>query len=200
MNFEYEILLVVNNSRDASFDACKTITHQFSEVRALNLEVGGWGLAVKTGLRAARGDLLCYTNSARTSAQDLALLLLYGNNNPDKVIKAHRKIRESAFRRMGSLFYNLECRALFDLPYRDINGTPKVFPRRFKHLSALTQDGDLIDLEFNVICRQYQYPMLEVPIYSAYRHGGKSTTNMKSGLNMCFGAYRMWVQSRKGKK
>ena len=92
--------------------------------------------------------MLCYTNSARTAPQDLALLLLYANINVDKVIKANRKIRESTFRRMGSLFYNLECRALFDLPYWDINGTPKVFPRKYSRLLELTRDDDMIDLEF----------------------------------------------------
>ena len=48
-----------------------------------------------------------------------------------RVIKASRKIRENWKRRLGSLLYNLECRALFDLPYWDINGTPKVFGRHF---------------------------------------------------------------------
>ena len=60
--------------------------------------------------------------------------------------------------------------------------------------NAIQNDGDLIDLEFNVYCRQENYPMLEVPIFSSHRHGGKSTTRMRSALRMYHGAYRLWRQ------
>lgn len=194
----FEMLLIVNNSRDKSMAVCRALEEQYSSVRALESEKGGWGLAVKLGLAAAAGDLLCYTNSARTSPQDLLLLVVYGIANPNVIIKANRKVRENWQRRLGSLLYNLECRALFDLAYWDINGTPKVFPRQFDRLMKLTRDDDLIDLEFNVICRQCDYPMLEVPIFSMRRHGGISTTNYRSAVKLYWGAYRFW-RSRRGK-
>ena len=53
-------------------------------VRVVESERGGWGRAVRLGLAAARGDLLCYTNSARTAPQDLALLLLYATAYPGR--------------------------------------------------------------------------------------------------------------------
>ncbi|MFP4324338.1 MAG: glycosyltransferase family 2 protein [Anaerolineales bacterium] len=192
-----EYVLVVNNSKDNSLAVCQALAQEYENIRVLNSEKGGWGLAVKAGIQAARGDLLCYTNSARTSAQDLQLLVLYAIANPQAVIKANRRIRESWQRRLGSLLYNLECRALFDLAYWDINGTPKVFPRQFEHLRALAREDDLIDLEFNVVCRRQNYPVLEVPIFSSRRHGGTSTTNYRSALKMYLGAYRMWQDDRR---
>jgi hypothetical protein len=118
-------------------------------------------------------------------------MLLYAVAHPDVVIKANRKIRENWKRRLGSLLYNLECRVLFDLACWDINGTPKVFPRVFDKLLALSRDDDLIDAEFNAICRRENYRMLEVPIFSHRRHGGTSTTNYRSALRMYRGAYQM---------
>ena len=158
---------------------------------------GGGGLAVKLGIEQAKGELLCYTNSARTSPQDLVLCLLYAIVYPQVVIKANRKIRDSWRRRLGSLLYNLECRTFFDLPTWDINGTPKVFPRKMVKLMSLTRDDDLIDAEFNAICRYARYPVLEVPILSTRRHGGKSTTNYLSALRMYWGAYQLWRNLRK---
>ena len=161
-------------------------------MRVVQSARGSWGLAVKTGLREASGDILCYTNSARTSSQGLILLLLYAVANPDTVIKANRKIRENWQRRLGSLLYNLECRMLFDLSYWDINGTPKVFSRSFDKLLNLNQEDDLIDAEFNIVCRRENYPTLEVPIFSVRRHGGNSTTSYQSALRMYLGAYSLW--------
>ncbi|HSQ00305.1 MAG TPA: glycosyltransferase [Candidatus Dormibacteraeota bacterium] len=196
MPVAHEMLLVANGCRDDSLAVCHELADRYTSVRALECESAGWGRAVTAGLAAARGDLLCYTNSARTSAQDLLLVLLYAVAFPDAVIKANRKIRESWRRRAGSLLYNLECRALFDLSYWDINGTPKVFPRRFDKLMALSEPGDLIDAEFSAVCRREDYPMLEVPIFSSRRHGGRSTTGYRSALRMYWGVYRLWRSGR----
>jgi glycosyltransferase involved in cell wall biosynthesis len=193
MPYSHESILVVNGyHHDNSLDVCNRLAEKLKSARVVHSDMGGWGLAIKLGLREARGDILCYTNSARTSSQDLLLLLLYAVANPNTVIKANRKIRDNWRRRLGSLLYNLECRMLFDLSYWDINGTPKVFPRSFDKLLNLTQEDDLIDTEFNIICRRENYPTLEVPIFSVRRHGGKSTTNYKSALRMYFGAYSLW--------
>jgi glycosyltransferase involved in cell wall biosynthesis len=196
LGFAHELLLVVNNCRDTSLEVCQQLAATYAPVRVLASERGGWGRAVKLGLREARGDLLCYTNSARTSPQDLTLLVLYAAANPLTVVKANRKVRENWRRRLGSLLYNLECRALFDLSYWDINGTPKVFPRAYERLLRLVEDGDLIDVEFNIICRREGYPMLEVPIFSTRRYGGTSTTNYMSALRLYLGAYRIWQALR----
>ena len=187
---------MVNGCRDNSLAVCNALAARRAGVRVLECEQSGWGRAVTAGLAAAEGGLLCYTNSARTAPQDLVLLLLYALAYPGVIVKANRKIRDSWWRRAGSLLYNVECRALFDLSYWDINGTPKVFPRTFHRLLALTEPGDLIDAEFSVICRREEYPVVEVPIFSSRRHGGYSTTGYRSALRMYWGAYRFWRSGR----
>ncbi len=195
----YELILVANACRDNTFEICTELSKTNSAVRALNTDKGGWGLAVKLGLKEAKGDLICYTNSARTSPEILSLMLLYAVVYPNVVIKANRKVRDNWRRRLGSLLYNLECRALFDLSVWDINGTPKVFPRSFSKLLELSKEDDLIDAEFNLICRRENYPVIEVPVFSTRRHSGKSTTNYGSALKMYSGAYQLWRQTQRAK-
>jgi glycosyltransferase involved in cell wall biosynthesis len=187
----FEILLVTNGCTDDSVAVCGTLEQRHTQVRVTNLERGGWGRAVRHGLSVATGDHLCYTNSARTSAEILSLMLVYSTVYPHVVVKANRRIRETFQRRLGSLLYNLECRSLFDLPIWDINGTPKVFPRGFDKLLELTRNDDLIDAEFNAVCVREGYPIVEVPILATTRHGGRSTTNYGSALRMYAGAYRL---------
>jgi glycosyltransferase involved in cell wall biosynthesis len=188
----YELVVVVNGSRDQSFEVCQSLAKQNPSIRVLHSPQRGWGLAVRLGLKESRGEIICYTNSARTSPQDLILIVVYALAYPNVVIKANRKTREHWRRGLGSLLYNLECRALFDLTCWDINGTPKVFPRQFEKLLMLQRDDDLLDVEFGLTCRREGYPILEVPIFSDRRHGGKSTTNYHSALNMYWGAYQLW--------
>src|SRR5215207_9311442 len=142
VNVEHEILLIVNGSRDGSLEVSKELATKTPSVRVLATELPGWGRAVRLGLQASQGDLLCYTNSARTSPEHLVLLLLYALAFPGVVVKANRKIRDNWRRRLGSLVYNLECRALLDLSQWDINGTPKVFPRTCTKLLDLSRNDD----------------------------------------------------------
>jgi glycosyltransferase involved in cell wall biosynthesis len=192
LDFPYELLPVVNGPRrDRSLEICSEAAARHAVIRPLAIDEGGWGRAVRAGLREARGDLLCYSNSARTTGKDLLLVLLYASIHTDSVVKASRRIRESWRRRLGSLIYNLECRALFDLPYWDVNGTPKAFHRSLSRLLDLTRDDDLIDLEFAVICRREGYPMIETPIFSTTRRSGGSTTNLRSAVRLYAGAMEM---------
>jgi glycosyltransferase involved in cell wall biosynthesis len=187
----YEVLLVTNGCTDASVEVSTELAGEVPAVETFDLERGGWGRAVKAGLAAARGDFLCYTNCARTTPEMLTLLMVYSQAYQQVVLKANRRIRDNWRRRLGSLVYNLECRALFDLPVWDINGTPKLFPRSFQKLLALQRDDDLIDLEFVATCAREGYPVLEVPLLATQRHGGRSTTNYRSAARMYWGAYRM---------
>jgi len=197
LRLPYELLPVINGPRrDRSLEISREYSARFPAIRTLCIEAGGWGRAVRHGLANARGDLLCYTNSARTTAKDLLLIVSYAVAYSGTVIKANRKIRESWRRRFGSLLYNLECRSLYDLACWDINGTPKVFPRSMTALLNLTRDDDLIDLEFNLVCKREGYPVLEVPILSASRSSGKSTTGYRSALGMYWGALELRKQFR----
>jgi len=187
----HEIVLVPNGSRDATESVSAELARSLPDVRTEPLARGGWGRAVKHGIAAARGDLVCYTNSARTAPGDLTLAILYAAVHPGTVVKANRRIREHWSRRLGSLLYNLECRALFDLSCWDVNGTPKVFPRSCERLFRLQRDDDLIDAEFVWTCREAGYPMIEIPVFSFRRYGGKSTTNVGSALRMYWGAWAL---------
>ena len=193
-----ELILVVNGSTDRSLEVCRGLEERLDPVRVVTSEPRGWGRAVQRGLEVAQGDILCYTNLARTTPEDLTLLLGYAMLHSDVVIKANRKIRDSPLRRIGSLLYNLECRTLFDLPYWDVNGTPKVFPRTLHRLLHLDRDDDLIDLEFGVVCRREGYRILEVPIFSTRRHSGRSTTGYRSAAKLYWGAIGLWRHLRDG--
>jgi dolichol-phosphate mannosyltransferase len=192
----YEIVLVLNGCRDDSLAVCEGLARSFPEIRVIANRRAGWGRAVKAGLRAARGDLLCYTNCARTSAADLQQLVRKGLEQPDVVFKAIRRVRDNWKRRLGSFLYNLECRLLFGLPTRDVNATPKVFSRSHAALLSLTADDDLLDAEFMRTCVREGFPIVEVAIVSNRRQGGTSTTNYVSAVRMYAGAYRLWRGAR----
>jgi Glycosyl transferase family 2 len=183
VNGSGEILLVANGGGDETLSVAAALAAADPKVRLITSEKG-WGAAVITGLHAARGELLCYTNSARTQARDLELALQYGSVNTEAVVKASRKQRNQAIRRVGSVLYNFEARSLFGLAVWDVNGTPKVFHRRLLDRLRLTEQGDLIDLELCALCKIHNIPVVEIPVYDTTRINGKATTNVRSALRL----------------
>ena len=82
----HEMILVPNACRDESAKRCYDLADELASVRVVEIEAGGWGRAVRAGLAAATGDLLCYTNSARTMSDDLVLLISLALAHPEIVV------------------------------------------------------------------------------------------------------------------
>jgi glycosyltransferase involved in cell wall biosynthesis len=187
----HETIIVANGRDDGTRAICQRLEAEIPNVKLVVADRAGWGSSVRLGLRLAQGDLICYTNAARTTPATLRLIVDYAIALPGIVLKASRKTRESVWRHLGSLIYNLECRALFDLGNFDVNGTPKVFSREHSKLLELLSDDDMIDAEFLAVCRRENYLVLEVPVIVKRRVGGRSTTTVTSALKLYVGAFRL---------
>jgi dolichol-phosphate mannosyltransferase len=187
-----ELVLVPNGCRDASPEICAELADAHPDrVQMVALPEGGWGRAINAGYEIARGEVLGYTNSARTTPATATLMLAYAIAYPNAVLKATRRSRESIRRKLGSVIYNFECRRLFDLATWDIDGTPKLFPRNFQHLLRIDSGAELYDLELLRACRYAGYPVVEIPVFDTDRLGGRSTTTYRSAARMLWGAYKL---------
>jgi Glycosyl transferase family 2 len=187
----FELVVVPNASVDATAEIVHEIARADSRIRVVSSELGGWGFAVRLGLSQAQGDVLGYTNTARTDPAILPHFLtrhLYGGRG---LVKARRVARHAPVRELGSAIYNLEARALFGMGCRDINGTPKIFSASFCRTVTLTANGDLLDLELMVRAHRRGVPIEEVELPGFRRHGGRSSTTLKSAWNMYAGAIRL---------
>src|SRR5262249_29883740 len=86
MPLRHELVLVPNGPSDGTNAVCAELAATMPDVRSEPIEKGGWGRAVKHGIAQARGDLICYTNSARTSPAELTLTILYAATHPGIVV------------------------------------------------------------------------------------------------------------------
>lgn len=186
----WELIFVINGPDDGTREKLLSVNKR-DNVRIEVLGKGGWGRAVKHGLAVAKGKYLCYTNTARTDINDLILILKYALVNDDNVVKATRIIREKFSRKIGSTLYNLECRLLFRVPIWDVNGTPKVLPRKVYEKLNITSEDDLIDAEIMALCVKHRVRIIEIPVIATKRLSGKSTTNYMSALKMYKGLFRL---------
>jgi glycosyltransferase involved in cell wall biosynthesis len=192
----FELILVPNGCTDNSVAVCQELGREDARIRTVEVAGSGWGRAVISGLAAANGDLLCYTNTARTSAELLGRCVVAAMDDLSRVVKVTRVERRGS-RYWGSALYNVLGRLLLGLRGRDMNGTPKVFPGTFQALRRLNETGDLLDLEFMVCCNRFGYQVQELEAPWGGRQGGVSTTSLRSAVRMYAGLMRfrlLWRQ------
>jgi hypothetical protein len=184
-------LVLVHESDDASAAAAAAELARTAErVRTVAAEGAGWGRAVRAGLATARGDVLCYANFARTTGDMLRTVIDLARSREQIVVKTNRRGQAGTVERLGSFAYNVECRLLYDLPAWDVNATPKAFTRSCDRLLALTEAGDLFDLEFALVSHRAGYPTVEVAMESVQRREGWPKAMFPKGAGLYLGAYR----------
>jgi hypothetical protein len=187
---DVEIVLVSESSDAAAGAAAAELEQTMERVRTVAAAGAGWGRAVRAGLAAARGDVLCYANFARTTGDMLRTVIDLARSREQIVVKTNRRGQAGVLERLGSFAYNVECRLLYDLPAWDVNATPKAFTRTCELLLALRENGDLFDLEFALVSHRAGYPTVEVAMESIQRREGWPKAMFPKGAGLYIGAYR----------
>lgn len=188
----FEFIPVPNNCTDDTPAICHRLAAEDPRFRVVENPPGGWGRSVRAGMAAARGELICYTNLARVKPEVVAAVHdLYVAHAPC-IAKMQRVARGQPHRQIGSFFYNLGGRLLLGIRTPDVNGTPKIFHRSLLEQVRLRETHDLMDMEFIAQTTQLGVPIFEYPVPGFGRHGGKTTTTIKSAVKMYWGTLRVW--------
>jgi len=190
LGVNWELIIVLEDTRENRM--LEPLDPTKDQVRPVFVPDPGWGSAVQTGLKKACGDLLSYSNWLSTSPEDLALILSTALTSPEMVIKATRRVDGYWFRRLGGALYSLECQYLFDMPYWDINATPRAFPRHFDKLMNLQSTDSLMETEFCVVCRRAPYQVLEVPIHLRTRYPRLSISGWMADAKLYWEALKLY--------
>lgn len=194
--FSFELIAVVNCSKDRSFEVCKKVSKELLGVKCYELKGCGYGLGILYGLKKATGKYLGYLNCARIHTPDLIRTLKHFLVDDKVIVHGVRIRRENEKRRMGSLLYNIFWRVVFRIPNRDINGNPNIFSRDIYIKINLKFTDSMIDPELLEKAKKFHIPVVEVPVIDYSRHGGKSTTTFKTIFRLLKEMSLYWLKTR----
>lgn len=182
--FSFELIGVVNGSRDESFQVGKKTSKELPNIHIYELKQGGYGRGIVYGIKRAKGRYICYLNCARIRANELVKCLNYFLIDPGVIVHGIRRKREAWYRQLTSTIYSSTCKLLFDIDTRDINGNPNVMSNKTAQKLKLKSINSMIDLELHDKAHQNSISMVEVPIFDYTRQGGKSTSNFMTGFRL----------------
>lgn len=171
-----EIVLIDDGSRDRTVELVNAYSAQDPRIRLVQHERNrGLGAGIRTGLQAARGDLILYTDADLPFDFSLIpqLIALAGE---DRIVSGCRLNRGEGPRRwVLTKVYNLLIYLCFGLRVRDVNFACKIIPRRLAQQLTLKSEGSFIDAEILLEALRLGYTIRQQPLIYHQRTLGQST-------------------------
>lgn len=153
----FEIIVVINNTKDRTEEVVREFSKKYREIRCLNFKQGGKGFAIIEGFRDAlkrNNELIGFVDADMATPPEAFYSLVRNIGKYDGIIadrwdKRSKIIpRQSLFRRFISRGYNVIVRALFLMSFRDTQCGAKLFKREiieenYKKLITINWNFDI---------------------------------------------------------
>lgn len=173
---DFEIIVVDDGSRDASASVVERRRRDDGRVRLIRLASNeGYGAALRAGLRAARGELIFFSDADLQFDLDELGFLLDHTDRFDIVAGYRSPRRDSWPRRAIGAGWSLFVRGLFGLQIRDIDCAFKIFRRHVIESIPIASIGAFINTEILVRARQAGFDIHQVPVSHRKRRFGRQS-------------------------
>ena len=177
LGLRHEIVLVNNGSADKTPELIDAFA-ETEPVRRVDVTVNeGYGLGVVTGLRAARGELICQMwADAQVSAEDVVETIKIARaTRRGTLVKVRRVERDDGLiRKVISFTWNNVFERAFHGGGVDVNGCPKIYHRDDLAVLDLECKDSFLDAEAIIKARMLKMRIIEVPVHFYARSGGAS--------------------------
>jgi hypothetical protein len=172
----FEIVVTDDGSRDDTAELVQNYSQRDPRVRLVQHEGNkGYGAAVTSAMRAAKGDLIMFTDSdGQFSTLDVPQLLLHLTGH-DMVIGYRYKRADVGLRKLNAWSWSQLVRLFLGFKIRDLDCAYKLFRREIVERLEMTSSGACINAEIMVQCSQAKLQIKEVPVMHYPRHHGAPT-------------------------
>jgi glycosyltransferase involved in cell wall biosynthesis len=177
---EFEIVIVNDGSRDRTREIADELTARHpGVVRAVHHATNlGYGAALRTGFRAARHDLVAFTDGDRQfKVADLGRLTarLAAADQPDVVVGYRIRRADPIVRTLYARLYRLANLVFYGLRVRDVDCACKVFRREALSGIRVVSGGAFFSAELLIKLRRRGRRMVEVGVPHYPRTAGSPT-------------------------
>ena len=133
---DYEIIIVINNSKDNTLNIVKKFSKKNKKIKYLNFNQSiGKGGAILEGFKLAKGDLIGFVDADMATPPSSFYDLVLNINNYDGIIASRWikgskiNVKQPLLKRIGSRVFNFLVKLLFNLNFKDTQCGAKLFKK-----------------------------------------------------------------------
>lgn len=171
-NLDFEIIVVINNTKDKTEDIVKSYSKENKEIKYLVFKEGGKGFAIIEGFKEVlkrENDFIGFVDAdMATPPEAFYWLIKYMGNSHGTIASRGLKgsvVKTSLKRKITHRGFNFIVRSILLMPYRDTQCGAKLFKRRVIESVlndlGLTKWGFDVDLLYKI--RKKRFRIKEVP-------------------------------------
>jgi glycosyltransferase involved in cell wall biosynthesis len=201
-----EVIVVDNGSRDATSVVVQQAASRFPRLRLLRTDRRGKGLAVRTGVLAAQGEVVIYADADLSwSVEDMPRFVAMVDARESPVVIGSRegfgarRIGEPSYRHLMGRVFNRFVQALAVRGVEDSQCGFKAFSQpAAKAVFGLQQvDGFGFDVEVLYLARRLGYPIKVVPLRWEHKENS-SVQPLRDALLMLSDVLRVRLNGWRG--
>ncbi len=197
----YQLVLVDNGSRDATWPTIQGIARRNPRVDVLHLpRNAGYGGGILAGLELARAPVLGYLwGDEQVGHYAVVTLFRWIEAGKADMGKVRRVVRLEGLRRAAlTRVYHAVFPLFFPLPSRDVHGCPKLFTRdAWERLQPSSRDW-FLDAEIMIRARELELRIKELDVVAYPRSTGTShvrwSTVVEFARNLTGYRTRRWLE------
>lgn len=195
---EWEIIVVDDGSKDATRAISDDLAFRYAEVRAIHHPRNrGYGAALKSGILAARHDLIFFTDSdGQFDLKELEQLIRFSDDY--EIVMGYRaKRRDPLHRLVNAWGWNMLVRIVLGLKVRDIDCAFKLFQRSVFDRIQIRSVGAMVNTEILAQATTLGMRMREIEVTHYPRHfGNPSGAKLRVIVKAFRELVRLWRQLR----
>lgn len=177
----WEIIVVDDGSSDATASICDDLKTRYPEVEVIcHRQNKGYGAALKSGIMAAKYDLIFFSDSdGQFDFHDLQQLICWSEDY-DIVAGYRAKRQDPLHRRLNALGWNLLVRLVLGIKIRDIDCAFKLFRRAVFDQVQISCVGAMVNTEILAQATRLGMRIHQVKVnHFPRRHGKQSGANVR---------------------
>lgn len=194
----WEIMIVDDGSSDATTAICGDLKARYREVEVIRHEQNrGYGAALKSGIMAAKHDLIFFSDSdGQFDLDELQELICWADDYD--IVAGYRAKRQDPFhRRVNAVGWNILVRLVLGIKVRDIDCAFKIFRRAVFDQIQIRSVGAMVNTEILAQATRLGMRIQQVKVsHFPRRHGKPSGAEVRVIIKAFHELWRLWRQLR----
>ena len=192
---DYEIIVVDDGSTDHSREILKDLKNKYERLCLVFHEKNmGYGGALRSGFKAARKELVFYTDGDfQYDVAEITKLLSKLDEDIDIVNGYKIKRSDPMHRKIIGRIYHWTMKLLFNFKIRDVDCDFRIIRRHVFDAIQLEENSGLICVEMIKKIQDAGFKFAQVPVHHFFRSYGKSQFfNVRRVYQVGKGIMRLW--------